>query len=132
MKRVARRTVIRALLAADPLVFGFPPMHGLKKPTDTGKRGALETVALEVLGDRQAARAVGRAYLSEYPSERCKGMLAGLQGVAARAGSNRGPELFAALQRANRADFAVGNIVEVDGWILGRTEARICALAATI
>ncbi|GJM44058.1 MAG: hypothetical protein DHS20C21_09000 [Gemmatimonadota bacterium] len=33
------------------------------------------------------------------------------------------------LQQQIRADFATGNVVTVDGWILSRTETDLCALA---
>lgn len=134
-RAVARRTVLRVLIAAGPLVFGFLPRLGWTKAMPSGKQDVLATASLNMLSDGEAARAVGRAYLAEYPSEGRQSILAGLQGLTTMAGVARGATrravLLAELQRAGRRDFAAGNIVEVDGWILSRTEARICALAAT-
>lgn len=36
----------------------------------------------------------------------------------------------AAVSAAIRADFATEEVVALDGWLLARTEARICALIA--
>ncbi len=36
--------------------------------------------------------------------------------------------LLAVLQRQVRRDFELGRTIEVDGWILSVTEARLCAL----
>jgi hypothetical protein len=44
-----------------------------------------------------------------------------------------GPQMLAHLRRLidmkRRHDFSIGNTVTVDGWLLARTEARLCALA---
>lgn len=45
-------------------------------------------------------------------------------------GGRRHPsELLTALRRRIREDFAVGEVVMVDGWLLARTEAELCALS---
>ena len=132
MKHVARRTVLRALLAASPVLFGFLPRLGWTNPPANDTQSMLVTVVLNMPGDSEAARAVGSAYLAAYPSEGRRSIIAGLERATARAGKVRGATLFEALKLASRADFAAGETVEVDGWILSRTEARVYALAATV
>ena len=132
LKPLARRTVLRALLAAGPVLLGFAPRLGWTKPPPKGKHDMAVAAALTMQGDAEAARAVGRAYLSAYPSERRQSIIAGLEGAAARTGKLRGETFFDALKRASRADFAAGETVEVEGWILSRTEARVYALAAGV
>lgn len=131
MKPLARRTVLRALLAAGPVLLGFLPRFGWTNPPANDTQSMLVTVVLNMPGDGEAARAVGRAYLAAYPSEERQSIVAGLESAAARIGKLRGETLFDALKRASRADFAAGETVEVEGWILSRTEARVYALAAS-
>ena len=70
--------------------------------------------------DRQAARAIGNAYLEHRPAERSRLRLGlALANVDAQ-------NVNSVVQQ----DFAAGRIVYVDGWALARTEARLCALVA--
>ncbi len=75
-----------------------------------------------------AARAVGARYLAHYPGERQAGLLR--EALFA----NGLPTDPAALRRhiaaLCRRDFAAGETVVVDGWILARSEARACALVS--
>jgi hypothetical protein len=66
-------------------------------------------------------RVVGREYLGAAPAENDPALLRKLLGNV------RSAEGLDALVRA---DFAIGNIVQLRGWVLSRTEARWCALAA--
>jgi hypothetical protein len=63
--------------------------------------------------------ALGRAYLRRYPEEASQSRLAGLV-----------PADPVARTRQVRADFATGQVVILDGWVLSRTECRYCALHA--
>lgn len=79
-----------------------------------------QTGPADVTIDRQAAEAIGNAYLALRPTEknflRLNLAMAGI-----------GPHN---VNDAVRRDFATGRIVHVDGWALSRTEARLCALIA--
>jgi hypothetical protein len=83
----------------------------------------------------ESARAVGREYLRAVPAEASRGVLtarvaAQLPGgsrVLATASDGRLREL---LRDATSADFGELRTVELRGWVLARTEARLCALAA--
>jgi hypothetical protein len=82
-----------------------------------------------------SARAVGRAVLRHWagPSA-ARDLLAELQKerpevCRACAAASR-DRLTAILREARRDDFARGRTLIVDGWILGRTEALVCALVA--
>jgi hypothetical protein len=79
----------------------------------------------------QAARAsaLGRAYLARAPGEADPVRLAAA--IIAGLGAPVDDERLPALIRARvRADFAAGDIVTIDGWVLSRTEARLAALWA--
>ena len=64
---------------------------------------------LDVLGER-TVRDIGRQYRETH--------------------LERDPDVLRALIDGHRVrvDFAAGNVVVVDGWVLSRTEARQCAL----
>jgi hypothetical protein len=63
--------------------------------------------------------ALGRAYLRRYPQKASQSRLARLV-----------PSDPVRRARKVRADFAVGRVVTLRGWVLSRTECRYCALHA--
>jgi hypothetical protein len=74
------------------------------------------------LGDCAALGRLGEIYLTAQPKERNrKELLRLISGVGV--GSIRG-SLIESIAR----DWSEHNVVVVDGWVLARTEARICAL----
>ena len=83
--------------------------------------------------DHAAARRLGRLYVSHVPAEDDLRILARL----AVASPEAQPVDVIALDRTSlrhrldarvRDDFASGTTVRLDGWVLSRTEARLCAL----
>ncbi len=81
-----------------------------------------------VLGERDAARSVGRRYLAGHPDERDERALLRLLmplGDPATLTQER-------VRRVVRSDFVAGRVVLVDGWYLSQTEARLCALATFV
>ncbi len=80
-----------------------------------------------------SAREIGRIYLAQHPEENSIPALTRLIRLSMAleeedgAGFGRQP-LSAKLTSRVRADFEMGFTVEVGGWILSRTEARLCAL----
>jgi hypothetical protein len=84
-----------------------------------------------------SAKVIGVEYLRVAPMEADVHFLADLicsfeeERRVAFAHADAG-ELRVLLQRQQRQDFERGRIVTVHGWILSRTEARLCALAALV
>ena len=87
----------------------------------------------------EAAARVGRAALAAGAVEPdVRGLLAGLRAVVPdlagvlRVGSD--DEVRAALDVARREDFAgrAEGLTRVEGWVVARTEARVCALVALV
>jgi hypothetical protein len=78
-----------------------------------------------LFADRRAAAAIGRAYLQAHadatPSVRAH-VTAALQ-----SGDPDLPLRTRFRQRVGQ-DFADGNVVTIDGWMLSRTEAQACAV----
>ena len=82
--------------------------------------------------EEEAAAQVGRTYLALHPEENDEHVIAKLieatytlpsypVGCASTAAS--------ALAAQNILDFRAGRVVWLDGWLMARTEARVCALS---
>jgi hypothetical protein len=80
-----------------------------------------------------SARAVGAAYRRTFPAEADPPKLTGLLLSSlsldeARLARQSDASLRALVVARMRNDFAAGHTATIDGWILSRTEARLCAL----
>jgi hypothetical protein len=71
---------------------------------------------------------VGRVYLETVPSENDRQHLGSL--LAERFTARRAFQIENAIREVIQEDFAIDQVVELEGWILSRTEVRLCALAA--
>jgi hypothetical protein len=125
---VSRRELLhrgsRAVLVMGALAIGCRPGE-----SESQSRDALVSLALEVRG----AGALGTAYLEGSPDEARPEALVSilLEGVPPPLAAAR-ESLAPRLHARHRRDFETGNVIEVDGWILGRTEARLYALASLL
>jgi hypothetical protein len=72
--------------------------------------------------DLTALRRLGAIYLVAHPEERSRALLSHLL-IAADEGTIPS-RLLSAIAR----DWSIPHVVVVDGWLLARTEARLCAL----
>jgi hypothetical protein len=125
-----RRLVLASLgcLSGVPLTqrssFGFASGTGVEIDTDTLR---------SLVADPMHARGLGRSYRTQHPEENHPGVLTGLirsaliGGDTAAALPNR-TALLSVLDTHVKAQFAGGDVVRVDGWVLARTEARLFAL----
>jgi hypothetical protein len=90
---------------------------------------------VDVLAHRETAAALGGEYLRLVPGEADAGVLRILI-VRSLSGSTRSIErpskerLREWVRRTSIDDFEQEHTFKLDGWILARTEARLCALAA--
>ena len=116
--------LVPALLVVAPVVreiaalTGPPAAHGLA----------------EVFGHaREAARAIGLRYLSQTPEDHDRDALA--ERILASVSNEAIDALPLATLRSKfqqrfASDFDRGETVLIDGWVLSRTEVRLCALLA--
>lgn len=77
------------------------------------------------------ARAIGRRYLALVPAEADEGNLL----AALLAGSGPADDLATLkshVRRRRQQDFERGDVVVIDGWVLARSETRLCALASLV
>lgn len=85
----------------------------------------VEQAMSDLLQDQEAARAIGVRYREGFPEARDR--IALIADIEASLG--RGPVNSRKLEQRIRQDFADENTIILDGWVLSRTEARLCALA---
>jgi hypothetical protein len=90
---------------------------------------------IELLEHRGSARVVGREYLrgtsgEASPRDLVDAIASDLPGGREAASAASRPELQQMLAARVRKDFADELTVNLRGWIVSRTEARLCALAA--
>ena len=95
--------------------------------------GTPKTLAEALFSDIASARKIGVKYLAQTAHECDAGILAAYlpQGCAMPPSSPFAiDDIRKTVDAQRQRDFATGDTVLVDGWILSRTEARLCALAA--
>ena len=85
--------------------------------------------------DKASARAIGRTYLEAHAHEAhadalVETVLARLELEATAAQSMRYAALKERIDAAISQDFDAGDTVMLEGWVLSRTEVRLCALVA--
>lgn len=87
------------------------------------RRGALATL----VGDAAAVAPLVRAYLDRVPD--APDRLRALAGRLAASGVRDAKGIEAWLGAARRDDFAAGDVLVLEGWVLARSEAELLALA---
>ena len=128
--RKTRRFVLTCLACTT----GLPLMLRVSSGFAAGDGGELNAVMLRSLvADPRRARILSYSYRAQFPAEDHPGVLTELiraslglaDSCAAALDRDR---LLSVLDAQVRSEFGAGNIVQVDGWVLARTEARLCAL----
>jgi hypothetical protein len=89
---------------------------------------------LRLVGDRHSAETVGRAYLAGHAASQgigdlCAAIMSSLQLDDAALRNLDRKTLQRLFRYRVQQEFAKGNVVSVQGWILSRVEAQVCALA---
>jgi hypothetical protein len=118
-----------ALLYRPPGTWAAPRMGRVHDP-------AASKLA-DVWARRDSAAIVGREYLRHVPGEADVAVLLGLigstwPGGGAELRDSSTEKLRDSLRQQQREDFEHGRVVNVGGWILSVTEARVCALTAIV
>jgi hypothetical protein len=122
---LSRRRFARGMMTA--LIGGLAmALPGLARVAPGPDLGAL-------VGRRESAQRVGRRYLAMLPGDTDRSQILKTSPTLDRAmrATRRQPEVAARLLRQSiDDDFRQANTVVVDGWVLARTEARLCAIIA--
>jgi hypothetical protein len=128
-----RRFLLGACAAAVPVALApLKPWRAIVEVAGT-RTPAARLAGL--LAHRDSARSLGRAALgvlpgATAPSALAGAVLAGLPGDPSKLAAASDDDLRALVAARVREDFDAGDTVQVDGWILSCTEARLCALAS--
>lgn len=117
MRVISRRQAL-ALLAGTGAAIGLGVVAVRERDDDAA---APDTAPPLPLGD---IAFIGERYLRTHPTEASAEALTRAVGVENEANP------FRVLQDRIHDDLDRGEVVVVDGWVLARTEARLCALAA--
>jgi hypothetical protein len=120
-----REFLLRALAACGtPFLMPVASVEGRQKPQ------AGTTAAGYFGGGTDLARAIGEAYVRQLgldtSAESIRKASLGALEVIERASSQQ--NAIKALGLAVRRDFQQGRSVQLEGWIVSRTEAELCAL----
>ncbi len=111
----------RAMVAA----IGASLLLGHASPTEAGVAADRDRVLADLFTALPSAWAIGAAYLRSRPDDRVD--------AATLAAELPACVTITALRKAVaervRDDSAHARVVSVDGWLLARTEVRLCALA---
>ena len=130
--RFGRRHFATTLAWAAMIALPLPTWFGM------GRKGAPRNNAARLVrlsAGSASARALGKAYLANVTDE------ASVLGLVRSIESRIAPyapveptdqELATAIARLRTADFEEGDVVTVDGWVLSRSEAQLCALATLV
>lgn len=131
MKR--RNFILTAALSAAAVSLPFLNCTGPDPELD--KKISIPEV-LSLTYDEKTIREIGMAYGKAYPDEYNISALEGLlkkntDGKIISASMQKG-EIDAQLDSQVKNDFASGQTIVLNGWVLSRTEARQCALYTLI
>jgi hypothetical protein len=92
-----------------------------------------------ITGKRDAVVRLGQAYLATRPAEQDSDVLSAAidRALAPELGDESSTaanprQVIAALRRVVRAEYSRGEIVQVKGWLLSATEARLYGLLAAV
>ena len=128
-----RREFLLRVLAAcgTPFVIPVTPARAGQEPRETSAHDTNARAATAYFGAGiTAARVIGEAYLRQLKVEPARASIlehtGGTLQILATAGDQEAA--LAALVSAVRRDFQDGRILQLEGWVLARTEVELCAL----
>lgn len=126
----------RKFIAAAALSAAASMIQGPRAFASSSSSPALEHRGLvSIFSHAESARAVGERYLALHPEEGDSAKLADTIYGASPLSRNWKPSGAVAhkhLKEKIKKDFEQGRTVCLDGWILSRTEGRLCALVALL
>lgn len=134
---VNRRRFLQRALGYCSVLYLPRPLRALATQAGTQNADPLLMTLANFFVHKESAKVIGRAYLQSVPEEsEVSRLVAGICSFqaeqhteCAKATPKRYREL---LLHQQRQDFEHGRVVNVAGWILSQTEARLCALVTLL
>lgn len=134
--KVSRRTVLKVGVGAASVAalsaVGIVTYCDARLNGEAGEGGSPGDVLARALETVPGAKRVGELYLQEHPEEADPSVLLAriFEVVDPEAPRCRATGL-SALREASRRDFREGRTVQLEGWMMGLTELRVCALVVS-
>ena len=124
--RTTRRRILQQLAMTLSAAAVTLPTHAAAHPACVTGDPDLSAAIDGLISQRNSAVIIGEAYLTQFDSERSADILLSKIRESLLADTQRVDEQTVLCQI--RVDFERGDIVNLHGWLLSRTEARLCAL----
>jgi len=121
-----RRSSLLWILFSFTFLSAFPLNSKAQAATRLGPRRLLKRALEDIIRNRPAAEQIGSIYLAAHPDEEDFDRLAGDLIDSSFEGDSEILRQRISAQRVR--DFANEDVTIVDGWVLARVEARVCAL----
>ncbi|MBM3808823.1 MAG: hypothetical protein FJW22_11605 [Acidimicrobiia bacterium] len=125
-----REFLLRALAACGTVAYASAGPRGAEAAGAVP--GAARSISAGYFGDQvDAVRVIGEAHLRQLGVEAGDASIrsAARTTLAMIERARDQPRAIRALEQAVRQDFERGRTVQVEGWILSKTEADLCALS---
>ena len=123
---VTRRCILQQVAMTVSTVAVTLPTHADMHPTCISGDPDLCAAVDELIACPNSAAIIGEVYLTQFVEERSTDML--MSKIRESLRNDTKCIGTQALLRRIREDFECGDIVNLHGWLLSRTEARVCAL----
>ena len=135
-RKLTRRTFLGNVVCLGAFLFS-PGTWAWQEPRNAVEASHVAKKLVEIMSQPLSARAVGTAYLRSFPWEAdverlVKLILSSAPQLQAEITSVRSVQLRDLILQLHRRDFELGHTVNMSGWVLSQTEARLCALTALI
>lgn len=133
MANLSRRNMLRQLTCGGLMM--ALPASALARPAGDVSPPLASRLG-RLFSNGESARVIGQRYLDLAPGEanleRLMALICHSEENYARLAHTDTEQLRAMLLGQQRADFARGRTIMIDGWILSETEVRLCAVAAIV
>jgi hypothetical protein len=123
---ITRRKVLCQLATVLSAVAVGSPAYSAPGTSRGVTDSHLSAVVDELISHRTSAAIIGESYLAHYEHERSADILS--REIRGSLGIKTGELDQQDLLNQIRIDFEQADIVNLHGWLLSRTEARLCAL----
>jgi hypothetical protein len=123
---ITRRLVLQQLATVLSAVAVSAPAYSNQGTSHGVSDSRLSVVIDELISNRASAAIIGESYLAQCEHERSADILS--REIHASLGVETGEIHQQDLLNQIRVDFEHADIINLHGWLLSRTEARLCAL----
>jgi hypothetical protein len=130
--RVSRRAFLTGVVASAMITLDRTMSLSVVSGVLDDPQLQLGTQLNALFSSAASARAIGDEYVRLYPDEAVVSTLMELTGIVIAGQRGASDELIMRLQERITADFEQDAVVQLHGWVLSRTESRLCALYALV